>query len=344
MVGHRVRCRRLRRRGSGRSALVGVVVVVMLGVAGCASSRSPAAQEARAAGGAFPVSIKNQYGTTVVETKPTRVVSIGYREHDILLALGVKPVGLQQWMAEYEQGVGPWASQLLGDARPKVVPNTSAELNLGEIAKLKPDLIVGTYRGVTREEYEVLSRLAPTLVRPAGSVDYAVPYDVETRMIGRALGQERRAEELIAQVEQRFAAARKAHPEFQGKTAVIAYPLENGGLGVYNSQDPRGQFLRKLGFTIPEAIDQFVGDNFYRDLSPERLDLVGDVDLLLVVDFHLPATHYDDNELFQDLEVVRRGHAIYPMPYTNEVSHNTVLSVPYCIDKITPIIARTLAK
>lgn len=326
-----------------RIPLLLLAASLVLGLAGCAGD-TEAAGDGGTASGAFPVTIPNTYGETVVEKRPERVVSIGFHEHDILLALGVRPVAVQQWMAEYKTGIGPWALPLLGDAKPKVFPSAAVELNMGEIAKLKPDLIVGTYREVSRSDYELLSTMAPTLVKPKGYVDYAVPYEVETTMIGKALGNEKKAAALVAAAEKKFADARKAHPEFKGRTAAIAYPMENGGLGIYSSGDPRGEFLRKLGFTVPKAVDEAAGDKFYTELSPERLDLVGEVDVLFIVDFGLSKDLYEKNELFQRLDVAKRGDYLYPMPQTNAVSHNDVVSIPYCIDKIVPVIAKTVAR
>lgn len=253
-------------------------------------------------------------------------------------------MALQQWIAGYDTGVGPWAEPLLGDARPAVIPSTATELNMGRIAKLKPDLIVGTYRNVGRSEYKLLSAMAPTLVRPEKYADYAVPYDVETTMIGRALGREKKAEALLAETERSFAAARAAHPRFAGMTAVLAYPLANGGLGVYRSDEPRSRLLTELGFSVPQAVDDAVGDQIYRELSPERIDVVGDVDLLVIIDFEQPDDFFDGNEVFQGLDVVRRGNYVYPLPHTNAVVHNDVASIPYSVDRIAPLLDETLEK
>jgi iron complex transport system substrate-binding protein len=38
---------------------------------------------------AFPVTIEHKFGETTIDAEPERVVSIGYNEHDFLLALGV---------------------------------------------------------------------------------------------------------------------------------------------------------------------------------------------------------------------------------------------------------------
>ena len=74
-------------------------------------------------------------------------------------------------------------------------------------------------------------------------------------------------------IETPFVPARKAHPDFAGKTAVVgAYSSE--GFGAYASTDSRSTFMRNLGFEIPKAIDQQAGKEFSVHLSDENLDLL----------------------------------------------------------------------
>jgi len=73
---------------------------------------------------AFPVTIPHKFGSTTIEAEPERVVSIGYNEHDFLLALGVIPVALRDWYGEQPNSVWPWAQDELGDATPEVLPAT----------------------------------------------------------------------------------------------------------------------------------------------------------------------------------------------------------------------------
>ena len=43
--------------------------------------------------GAFPVTIEHAYGETTVEQEPERVVALGWSDPDVVLSLGVVPVG-----------------------------------------------------------------------------------------------------------------------------------------------------------------------------------------------------------------------------------------------------------
>lgn len=105
-----------------------VLVIALLVAAGCSDSTPP--DEAGAAD--FHVEIEHEYGVTEVTEKPTRVVSIGYREHDILPALGVVPIALQQWHSDYDAGVAPYAIPLLHDEHPVVFSFSATELDIGK--------------------------------------------------------------------------------------------------------------------------------------------------------------------------------------------------------------------
>lgn len=56
---------------------------------------------------AFPVEITHKYGSTVIDHKPERIVSLSFIGHDFLLALGVVPYALRRWYAPILTGSGP---------------------------------------------------------------------------------------------------------------------------------------------------------------------------------------------------------------------------------------------
>lgn len=70
-------------------------------------------------------------------------------EQDFLLALGVVPVAVTDWYGDQPYATWPWAQQALGDAKPTVLKLTDGFQFL-EIAKTKPDLIVGVNSGMER--------------------------------------------------------------------------------------------------------------------------------------------------------------------------------------------------
>ncbi|MYQ49142.1 ATP-binding cassette domain-containing protein [Streptomyces sp. SID4985] len=80
------------------------------------------------------------------------------------------------------------------------------------------------------------------------------------------------AKQLVKGVQDKFSAAKKAHPDFAGKTAVMATPYQ--GVFVFGSQDPRSRLLADLGFSLPKDLDKLIGDQFGANISKERYDLL----------------------------------------------------------------------
>ena len=226
---------------------------------------------------AFPVTIEHKYGETTIDAEPQKIVSIGFGEHDGLLALGVTPIAVRDWYGEQPDATWPWAQDELGDATPEVLPST--ELNFEQIAALQPDLIMGIASGMTDADYAKLSAIAPTVAQPGDYIDYGTPWDVSLEMAGRAVGKPDVAAQVIADTKQLFADASAAHPEFEGATAAVTFYFEEAP-GAYNSQDIRSRALTDLGFVIPPAIDEAAGDAFFVSISAEDLSLI-DTDVVV---------------------------------------------------------------
>ena len=121
---------------------------------------SPTASGSTAA--AFPVSIEHKFGATTIEKKPERIVTVGWNDQDFVLALGEVPMSTREWFTEYP--TYPWVSGKLGG---KTLPTFSAEINYEAIIKQRPDLILAIYETITKETYEKLSQIAPTVIQSA---------------------------------------------------------------------------------------------------------------------------------------------------------------------------------
>ena len=316
---------------SRREFLFGAGSLLVLGAAGCGGGGTTAASR----------SIGHKYGETEVSGVPGRVVTVGFTDQDYVLALGVKPVAVREWYGEYDYATWPWARDELGDAEPEVLPPT--ELNFEQIAGLEPDLIVGVSSGMTRQEYDTLSEIAPTLPQSGEFVDFGVPWQEQTRAIGRALGRQDRAGEVVSDVEARFAAAREEHPEFEGAGGVVVgLTAEDDSYtpSPYGPQDVRGRFMSSLGFRIPEEIADLAGDSFFADLSRERLGLI-DTDVLVwvtVLAESFEAVRTDP--LYRRLDAAREGRDVFlGETLSGALSFGSVLSLPFVLDELVPRLA-----
>lgn len=317
-----------------------------------APSAAPTAQPAAptaVADSPFPVIIAHKFGETTISAAPERVVALGYTDQDPILALGVVPVAVRYYFGDTEDQVWPWAEGALNGATPQVLNIPFGELNAEAIAALQPDLIIAVSAGITDADYATLSQIAPTLAQSADYVDFGVPWQEQTRVIGRALGKAAQAEELVAATEARFVELAAAHPEFAGATATIAAPAADGQFFFSGPEHERQRVLAALGFTLPEELASIAGDSFYGTISGERLDLL-DTDVLLVTASPNERATVEANPIFQQLDVVKAGRVIYlDTSGTSDdrvgpaLVYSSVLSLPVVFNELVPQLAAALA-
>lgn len=287
---------------------------------------------------AFPVTIEHQYGSTTIASEPQRIVAIGYTEQDYLLALGVTPVAVRYWYGDESNAIFPWAQDKVEGDQPIVLNMAFGTLNYEAILELEPDLISAVTAGISQEEYDVLSQIAPTITQTDDYINFGMPWQEVTRMIGAALGKPDEAQALVDEVETHFTDAIASNPDFAGKTVAVAYYYD-GKFGFYTAQDSRGRFFADLGFTIPDELVKIAGESFYADISPERMDLI-DQDLIAIVNLQFiegGRETLESDPLFSQLQAVQAGHVIYLEEQSeNALGFSSPLSLAYAIDAALP--------
>jgi iron complex transport system substrate-binding protein len=327
------------------SVLAAIVLVVAACGGGDDGESGSGSEAGLAESGAFPVTIEHKQGTTEIEEEPERVVTVGFTDQDAVLAFGVRPVGVRDWYGDQPDATFPWARDELGDANPRIVGDGSS-INFEAVASLRPDLIVAIYEDVDEDTYTTLSEIAPTITQSDEFPQYAQPWQETTRMVGQALGQPERAEELIQGVEEDFARAREEHPEFEGTTAAMAqFGDTSGTYFLLHPDDPKARFLTELGFDIPEQISNAIEEDQSEELSFERLDLVDQDVVVWLAGFESPelVAELQDSPIYQQLDVVREGRDLFLEEGVDELGWSTVLSVPAAIEEVVPQLADTLA-
>ncbi|MDA2809720.1 iron-siderophore ABC transporter substrate-binding protein [Nocardiopsis sp. RSe5-2] len=315
--------------------------------AGCGSGAGRPDTAQAPAGSGFPVTVEHKYGSTEVPAPPTRIVTVGLSDHDAVLALGKADalVGVTDWYGDYDHGVWPWAQDALGGAEPEAMPRPESDRpDIERVASLEPDLIIGLYSGITEEDYEALSAIAPTVAQHPDYVDWGAPWEEMTLSIGRALGMEDEAAALIEDVGRSLADARKEHPAFEGTEVVLAEFLEDGCV-VRSRTDPRMRFLESLGFTMPEDLADMAGDEDVVDVSAEEFDLL-DRDLLVWNAGWNPEMRDElaDMSVYTGLDVNRDGRAVIidDEEVSGALTWSTVLSLTYAVEKVAPMLAEAL--
>lgn len=336
-----------RSRRAPRLAVVLASATLLLATAcggGDSDSDASAGAEASTSSGesAFPVSVDHKYGSTTIKAEPKRIVTVGLTDQDAVLALGQVPVGTTEWLGGYKGAIGPWAEDKLGSAAaPTVLKDTGTGPQVEKIAALKPDLILAVYGGLTKEQYESLSKFAPVVAQPKAYNDYGVPWQEQTETIGKALGKPEEAAEAVADTEAKIKTAADKYPAFKGSTAVMATPYE--GMFVFGSQDARSRLLTGLGFSLPTDLDKAIGDQFGANISKERTDLLDqDAIVWIVGDPVEDAAKLHKDASYKDLGVVKEGREVFVNEsgdYGNATSFVSVLSLPYVVERLAPQLA-----
>ncbi len=333
-----------------RRTLLGSLAVAAVGtpiLAACGADATPVAQPGAAAStvggpeaGALPVTITHKFGETTVSSAPTRIVCVGLKDQDDLLALGIVPVGASTWLKFPKGGVvGPWAEEALAGRPAPATLDSANGIGFEAVAALAPDLILALYSGLTQADYTKLAAIAPVVAPPKDYVDYGIPWDVEAEIVGRAVGQPARMGELITASKQAVTDAAAAHPEFAGKTSLVATPYE--GIFVYGEQDPRTRLLTSLGFVLPDDFADALGvkgNTFGGTISAERSDLL-DVDALICFADEGEQQGQIETKVFQQLDVAEEDRVVWLRTAdkaTLPFSFLTVLSLPYLLENFVP--------
>jgi iron complex transport system substrate-binding protein len=285
----------------------------------------------------FPRSVEHALGTTTIADEPQRIIALIDRDADTLLALGEQPVAIRS-NYNFEAGVGVWAEHLLED---KPIVWGGRELNYEAIAAADPDLIVFATSGGDADEYNLLSRIAPTISLPKDALPWQATTAQTTRLIAEALGRKADGEKLLADLDAYMAAQKRAHPEFSGKTANY---LDVHSSGIYQYADDHivNGALYALGFKPIQGALDVADDAASIVVSPELLPDY-DADIVLAYPFERSL-----DELITEIPTLATLPSIAENRFflldNLAFSNASVLSIPYALERLIPQFSAALAE
>lgn len=299
----------------------------------------------------FPITIEHAFGTTVIERKPQRPVSIAWANHEVPLALGVVPVGFARANFGDDDGDGllPWVADRLSEigAEPPVLFDEGDGIDLEAVAATEPDVILAAYSGISRSDYETLSQIAPVVAY--SQTPWSTDWRQMIRLNSAALGMAGEGDDLIDRLESEIAARVAAHPGLEGKTAMFLTHLSAFNLGTinfYTINDTRVKFFQDLGLGNPASVAAASEEGrFSASFSAERIDEFDDVDIVVT---------YGDEQL---LDAVRANPLMSKMPAIADgalvvlgrnpmgtAANPTPLSIPYVLDAYLAMLAEAAGK
>ncbi|WP_218713391.1 iron-siderophore ABC transporter substrate-binding protein [Arthrobacter sp. BF1] len=346
------------RRQGLKLGLFASVAALGVGLAGCSTGATggSVAQNTQASADTFPVTIKHIYGETVIEKAPQRVATVSWVNDDVAIALGVIPVGMPKndWGGN-AQGSTPWkdaalekAGAGLGSDKAPVQYSEVDGVNFTEIAKTTPDVILAAYSGLTQEDYDKLSKIAPVIAFPEAA--YGTGWQDSTTMIGAALGKSAAAKELITATEKTIAEQAAKYPSIKGKTFIYGNlePAKSDGVNVYLSGDNRPKFLSSIGMELAPVVVEAEkkAKGFFMPWSAEKANqLDSQVFISWVPDQKTKGAIVADPLLGQ-IPAVKSGAFVADSDntLTLSISAASPLSLPWALDKFLPLLGAAADK
>lgn len=291
--------------------------------------------------------VEHAFGETEIPENPERIATVQWSNHEVPLALGVVPVGMAAANFGDEDGDGllPWVEDRLEelDAEAPVLFDETDGIDFEAVADTEPDVILAGYSGLTQEDYDTLSEIAPVVAYPETAWGTTWRESIEINSAGMGMAEE--GEELIADIEAEIEEIASAHPELEGTTAMFITHVDTTDLSTvnfYTANDPRTDFFLDLGLEHPEAVlEESESGEFSGSISAEQVDIFDDVELIVT---------YGDQEL---VETLQADELLSQMPAIDAdavafldgssdlgtAANPTPLSISYVIEEYTDMLA-----
>lgn len=331
-------------------------IVAILVLAGCSNSSSNDSDKNESASSnsdsEYPITIKHALGEAVIEKKPERVVTIQWGNQDVALALGVTPVGFSaaNFGVQDDSGLLPWTKEKLdelGVKDPNVFQDTDG-LDFEAISDAKPDVILAAYSGITQEDYDTLSEIAPVVAYPTAA--WATTWREQVELNATGMGMKKEGEQLITDIEDMLKEKASKYPQIEGKKVVwVNFSADDlSKLHLYTPVDSRVAFLKELGLDYPDSVKDLITDpnSYSLELNAENVEALNDADVIV---------GYGNDELYNTIKAdpllgnipaVKRGSVAFIASDTPLVAAGTPtpLSIEYTIDDYLELIGGAIDK
>ncbi|WP_061702668.1 iron-siderophore ABC transporter substrate-binding protein, partial [Streptococcus pneumoniae] len=292
--------------------------------------------------------LDHAFGQTILDKKPERVATIAWGNHDVALALGIVPVGFSKanYGVSADKGVLPWTEEKIKELNGKANLFDDLDgLNFEAISNSKPDVILAGYSGITKEDYDTLSKIAP--VAAYKSKPWQTLWRDMIKIDSKALGMEKEGDELIKNTEARISKELEKHPEIKGKIKgkKVLFTMINAAdtskFWIYTSKDPRANYLTDLGLVFPESLKEFESeDSFAKEISAEEANKINDADVIITYGDDKTLEALQKDPLLGKINAIKNG-AVAVIPDNTPLAASctpTPLSINYTIEEYINIL------
>ncbi|WP_298462277.1 iron-siderophore ABC transporter substrate-binding protein [uncultured Cellulomonas sp.] len=327
------------------------LVATALTVSACSSSTAAPAADGSGApsAGEGAITIEHAFGTTTFDERPERVATVNWANHEVPLALGVVPVGMAAANFGDDDGDGllPWVEERLEelDAETPVLFDETDGIDFEAVADTDPDVILAAYSGLTQEDYDTLSEIAPVVAYPEAA--WSTPWREVITTNAAGMGMAEEGAELVASIEGEIAEAVAKYPELEGRSTMFLThvdPADLSEVSFYTTHDTRTAFFEDLGLATPASVAEAsaASDQFSGTISAEQVDTFADVDIVVTYGDDALVSTLEADPLLSQMPAVATG-AIVSLPGTSPLgtaANPTPLAISWVLEDYLELLAR----
>jgi ABC-type Fe3+-hydroxamate transport system substrate-binding protein len=291
-----------RRRPSRRAVIIGAAaIVVILAAVTTLLLRGPDEPRYQAQ------TLLHVHGNTEVAAAPRAVAALGPGDADAVLSLGVQPVALTAPNGRLPS----WEQSALSDGPPVL-----STIDTAAVAAARPDLIIAT-GDIDDATYAKLAAIAPTITRPTDTANQGWNWQNQLTWIGRILGQQPKAEELIRSVHSLQGDLTNQNQGLRGKS-IEAVTVSDAGVAEVLTPSFAADYLESLGFRYnPDLARNPVDMGTTRAVSDLARIYQIETDILVVIR--------------TDSEAGRGGFAGLPKPFATYAGRMVIVDDPNAV-------------
>ena len=326
-----------------RRVFAGSSLALAAALAGCSSGRASDtdASDGGGTGGGAEITIEHAFGTTTIPAVPEVVTTVAWANHEVPLALGVVPAGMAAANFGDDDGNGllPWVEEALEElgVEPPVLFDETDGIDFEGVADTAPEVILAAYSGLTQEDYDTLTRIAPTVPYP--EIAWGTPWREMITVNATGMGMASEGEALVADLEGQIEEALAAHPAISGKNAMFLTHVDTTDLSevsFYTAHDTRTMFFEDLGMSIAPSVVAASEETaeFSSTVSAENADVFSDVEIIVTYGDDSLLAALEADPLLSQMPAVSRG-AVVRLPGDSPLgtaANPTPLAIPYILE------------
>ncbi|ATG54284.1 ABC transporter substrate-binding protein [Brachybacterium ginsengisoli] len=330
-----------------RRTLAGSALALAALLTGCSTDQSSTA--AGAAGsdagsggtGGGATTIDHAFGTTELPATIEVVTTVAWANHEVPLALGVVPAGMAAatFGDDDANGLLPWVEAALEElgAEPPVLFDESDGIDFEGVADTAPDVILAAYSGLTQEDYDTLTEIAPTI--PFPKVAWGTSWRDMITANALGMGMAEKGADLITELESAIEEAVAKHPAIAGRSVMFLTHVDTSDLSTvnfYTAHDTRTMFFEDLGMKIAQSVRDASEETeeFSSSVSAEQADVFDDVEIIVTYGDETLVEALEADPLLSQMPAVK-NRAVVHLPGDSPLgtaANPTPLAIPYILE------------